>query len=90
MCMECGHNPCVSRCPNFEPQAVYTCDNCGGAIYDGEVYYKIDDVADVKTLLICEECMRESKCYAEYEDYEPDPMDIWKAREERRLIEDND
>lgn len=87
MCEDCGHNPCVSCCPNFEPQAVYTCDNCGGTICDGEVYFKIDNVADVKTLLICEECMRDSKCYAEYEEYEPDPCDIWKAREERRLIE---
>ena len=91
MCDLCRHYPCASNCPNApEPVAMYTCDNCGEGIFDGEHYYKIDNVADVKTLLICDECMRDSKCYAEYEEYEPDPMDIWKAREERRLIEDND
>lgn len=88
MCDLCRHNPCISNCPNApEPIAMYKCDNCGGDIYDGEHYYKIDNVADVKTLLICEDCMRDAKCYAEYEPYERDEMDIWKEREERELCE---
>ena len=87
MCDLCGHGICDSRCPNYNPPTVYTCDRCGGAIYDGDRYYMIDDI-DVKTLILCDECISDCKRYAEFEPYEKDEMDVWKEHEERRMIEE--
>lgn len=83
MCDLCMHSPCVSNCPNSpEPPVVYTCDNCGGNICDGDRYIMLDNIADVKTLIICEECISDCKHYAEYdaEAHEPDPCDLAKER----------
>lgn len=82
MCDLCFHSPCVSNCPNFEPQAVCYCDICGESIFNGDVFYEI---ADMK---ICEECVDNSKSYAEYEEYEPDGCDLYKARIEREMCGD--
>lgn len=91
MCDLCRHEPCINNCPNApNPIEMYTCDCCGGNIYDGEIYYKISDVPDVKTLIICEGCIRDAKYYAEYEEYERDAMDIWKEREEQRMIDEKE
>ena len=87
MCDLCGHFPCISRCPNYEPEAVYTCDRCGVGIYDGETFYQINDISDVKTLIICEDCISDTKQYAEHEEYEPDGCDLYKEKVERMMID---
>lgn len=40
MCMICRQTPCHPQCPNFDPTPyeVYTCEECGEAIMDGEEY----------------------------------------------------
>lgn len=83
MCDLCRYNPCISNCPNFEPEPVYLCDECGDGIYDGEPYYSIDDKH------YCEGCIDTFR-YTAYapEPYEPDPMDIWKAIKERELLDE--
>lgn len=52
MCDVCLHYPCDPRCPNADPpREVYTCERCGGSIYEGEDYYSDVDGED-----ICEQC----------------------------------
>ena len=70
----------------LDRDAVYTCDRCGGGIYDGDVFFQIN-MTDIKTLIICEECISECKNYAEYEPYEPDGCDLYKAKVERMMID---
>lgn len=50
MCRLCRQTPCHPHCPNYEPRAVYTCDQCEGPIYEGDTFYDFDDVC------VCEEC----------------------------------
>lgn len=40
MCSICRQNPCHPRCPNYDPavDTVYTCEECGEGILDGEEY----------------------------------------------------
>lgn len=47
MCEICRHDPCVSTCPNFNPdvnlknwESGHYCKACGGKIYRGDYYYK--------------------------------------------------
>lgn len=82
MCEECRHTPCLSSCPNApEPEPVYTCDNCDEAIYAGEYVYEIGGKH------YCEKCIDNAGFTADYpEEYEPDPMDIWKAHIEEQMI----
>lgn len=87
MCSDCGHFPCVSRCPNYEEKPLFYCDRCGEGIFDGDKFYQIDGIIDVKTLLICEDCMSDFGKYAEHEDCEPDGCDLAKARAEAALLE---
>lgn len=72
----------------YEPPVCFNCDRCGNAIYDGDTFFQINDISDVKTLIICEECISETKQYAEYEPYEPDGCDLYKARVEREMVDD--
>ena len=54
MCIECGSNPCNSRCPNStEEKAIYTCTTCGNPIHDGDMYW------DSQEGCICEDCLDE-------------------------------
>lgn len=54
MCLECGSNPCNSRCPNStEEKAIYTCTVCGNPIHDGDMYW------DSQEGCICEDCLDE-------------------------------
>lgn len=83
MCSLCYMNPCHPNCPNApESKPVYFCDLCGDGIYDGEPYYHINDN------IVCEACIDTNRYIAETpESYEPDPMDLWKARKERELCD---
>ena len=87
MCEECRHYPCISSCPNFEAEALYYCDNCGGEIYSGEHYYRIT-IEGYPTQNLCEECVDSFGEYAESEEYEPDACDVAKAYEEERMLKD--
>lgn len=43
MCLECGINPCDSRCPNApEPEAVCSCSCCKEDIEDGDDYVEFE------------------------------------------------
>lgn len=64
MCDECRHSPCITRCPNYEEKPLFYCDRCGEGIFNGEIYYKIAD------MMLCEDCISDSKTYAEWDDYE--------------------
>ncbi len=83
MCSECRQSPCHPSCPNApEPEPVFICDNCDEGIYDGEQVYEIGGHK------YCEDCINDSKYTATApEPYEPDPMDIWKARVEMEMCE---
>ena len=84
MCSECYCNPCHPSCPNApKTKPVYICDECGDGIYDGEPYYSIEDN------FYCESCIDAFRGIAETpEPYEPDPMDLWKARMEAKLLDE--
>ena len=69
MCDLCGHNPCISRCPNFEEEAICYCDNCGCGIFSGEHYYRIA-IEGYPTQNLCEECVDNFGEYAENEEEE--------------------
>ena len=86
MCEDCRHYPCISSCPNApEPEPVYTCAHCDDAIYAGEYVYEIDGK------YYCETCIDNAGFTAEYPDeYEPDPMDIWKSHVEEQLIQERE
>lgn len=63
MCSECRRTPCHPRCPNAnEPPVVCKCDICGDGIYDGDAFYVIGE------LNVCEDCVDNSKTYAEIDD----------------------
>ena len=47
---------------DLEPAVVYTCDECGDTICEGEVYYSVGDKK------YCEYCMRAMMHIAELED----------------------
>ena len=83
MCELCQHHPCITRCPNYEEKPVCCCDICGEDIFAGDVYYEIK-VEGFVTQNICEDCIEDSKCYAEHE--EPDP-DCWELTD--RLYEES-
>ena len=87
MCDLCGHYPCISRCPNYSEDPLYTCDNCGGEIYSGEHFYKIA-IEGYPTQILCEDCIDSFGEYAEEEYYEPDACDVAKAYEEERMLKD--
>ena len=57
MCSECRQYPCSSRCPNApEEKPVLSCDICWkNKIYAGDTYYDLDG------LIVCEDCMINSK-----------------------------
>lgn len=47
MCEICRHDPCVSTCPNFNPdvdlkkfESGHYCKICGDRIYRGDYYYE--------------------------------------------------
>ena len=84
MCEECRHYPCISSCPNApEPEPVYICDECEEGIFAGELVYEIGGHK------YCETCIDNASYTAEYpEEYEPDPMDIWKAKVEAKMCEE--
>lgn len=51
MCDICLSSPCLPRCPNApEPPTVYTCDECGEGIREGDEY--IDE-----SVKICRDCI---------------------------------
>ena len=56
MCKECGRPICPSSCPEFKHflagrgDACDFCGVCGGAIYNGERFYRRDRVA------VCADC----------------------------------
>lgn len=63
-----------------EPEIAFYCDDCGGEIYVGETYYRIDGKN------YCEYCIEASKEIAEkdYDDDGPDPdriYDEWRDRQ---------
>ena len=64
MCVECGMNPCSSRCPNADdPPAVFVCSGCTHDILDGEDYW------DIMGEQFCATCIENAKGTAEYEAY---------------------
>jgi hypothetical protein len=65
VCEYCHSNPHLSSCPDApEPPIVYECSCCGEPIYEGDIYYDIND--DVW----CEECILDARKEAERETYE--------------------
>lgn len=56
MCSICRKYPCDSRCPNAEIVMVYTCFNCGRAIFSGE---ECLDLSDYQHGVICSDCLDE-------------------------------
>ena len=67
MCNVCGRTPCSKKCPNSDVKRLYYCDKCGTEIYEGDVFYQIE-VEGYVTQLLCEDCVTESKRYAESEE----------------------
>ena len=59
MCDECKKHPCHPRCPNADEPIAHVCDMCGGSIFVGDEMYVIYDDT------FCEDCIRDSKTYAE-------------------------
>lgn len=54
MCIECGLNPCDSRCPNAdEERTVFYCVSCRYPIFDGDMYWDSSDGC------ICKDCLDE-------------------------------
>lgn len=53
MCDECRKTPCDPRCPNYEPQTVITCAECGYELTDGDEAYLLDGE------ILCEYCKDE-------------------------------
>ena len=53
MCNVCGFSHCKPTCPeNMDYDPVFArCDRCGGEIYFGADYYRIEDY------LYCEDCI---------------------------------
>lgn len=49
MCAECWHNPCLPRCPNYDPnndpslEIVAHCPICDEPIFTGDEIYKLPD-----------------------------------------------
>lgn len=85
MCSECRQNPCHPACPNApEPKPAFICDICDEGIYNGEPYYSINGN------IICESCIDSCRYIADVDDdlYEPDPMDIWKAKIESEMCKE--
>jgi len=54
-----GHDP---RCPLADPVKVYTCDQCGNGIYEGDLYMEFHEE------LICESCVDRLMKFAERND----------------------
>ncbi len=78
MCEICGHFTCVSRCPNYEEKAVYTCKYCGEAIVEGEEcyeydgdYYHEDCFSDCAVDLLLESGATKLTAEEEEPDYDP-------------------
>lgn len=59
MCEICHRSPCHPSCPNYEPEQVYTCDECENPIYECDTYYSFEGYA------LCEECVDKHKRTAE-------------------------
>lgn len=65
MCEYCHSIPHLSQCPNAtEPPIVYKCSWCNEPIYEGDIYYDINDN------VWCEECIIDARKEAECETYE--------------------
>ena len=63
MCQECRQTPCHPQCPNApEPAVVWTCDNCGYEIREGETMWKFD------LGIVCKECVERYKTFADLDD----------------------
>lgn len=63
MCDICLQYPCHPRCPNAdEPPVACECDLCNGNIYEGDAVYVIDGIH------VCEDCIDNSRTYAEIDD----------------------
>lgn len=59
MCAECRQTPCHPSCPNYEPEQIYTCDECENPIYESDTYYSFEGYA------LCEDCVDKHKRTAE-------------------------
>lgn len=67
MCDICLKTPCDPRCPCAdEPESVFVCSGCGQTIYDGDDYWEIFGEQ------LCEECIQNARCTAEYIPEEPE------------------
>ena len=52
MCDICYNFPCLSGCPNAEPDTpVCQCSRCKTAIYEG------DKIAEIGNKVLCEDCV---------------------------------
>lgn len=43
MCWICKRTPCQVSCPHENTSSYEKCAECGGAIYEGQDYYKLTD-----------------------------------------------
>lgn len=74
MCDICLSSPCLPRCPNApEPRAVYTCEECGEAIREGDEYLRecIENMSALELLDILEISFRTAEAEEpDYDDYD--------------------
>lgn len=64
MCSVCGRIPCRAACPNATVYIAAICDVCNAAIFDGDTFYRIEDMA------VCEDCIENARRTAEYSEPE--------------------
>ena len=65
------------------------CTECGESIYYGEKYFNIPSpTVSGEFYPYCESCVNDASTVSEYEPYEPDGCDLYKAKIERELCND--
>ena len=75
MCELCRHHPCLSTCPNYEPDVFCSCSECGCNLYVGDTAYKIGDD------YFCESCC--DKVELEMPEYDDSDYkyEMWRDRQ---------
>jgi hypothetical protein len=81
MCDLCQHYPCATNCPNYEEKPVCCCDKCGEDIFAGDIFYEIK-IEGFLTQNLCEDCIEDSKKYAEHDLPDEDDYDKYETEEE--------
>ena len=67
-----------------EPEVAFYCADCGGEIYIGETYFRVDGKN------YCEGCVSTEIAEPDYDDDGPDPDQIYDDWRERQMEKDNE